>query len=109
MFVRGGLIDDWAASDLNRLSDNGDGTYTARIEAPAGNFEYKVADEGWSIEYCSATAQVSGVSNSLPLFGCTFPMNGTIEIPAAGCYEFTMTPDGSVPPAEVDLLFTPFQ
>ncbi len=109
MFVRGGLIDDWAANDLNRLSDNGDGTYTARFEASAGAYEYKVADEGWSIEYCSTTTQVSGVSNTLPLFGCTFPMNGIIEIPAAGCYEFTVTPDGNILPFEVDLVFTPFQ
>jgi hypothetical protein len=107
MFVRGGLFDDWAAAPANRLADNGDGTYTARFEATAGSYEFKVADEGWSVEYCSTTNQVSGVPVTLPLFGCTFPANGTIDIPATGCHEFTMTPDGNVPPFAVELEFNP--
>lgn len=106
VFARGAMALDWGAvSGINSFSDTGGGLYTARFEMPSGSFEYKIADEGWSLEYCSGTTQVQGVTNNLPLFGCAFPTNGVIEVPAPDCYEFTMQTDGSVPPNAVELTF----
>lgn len=106
MFVRGGLVGDWGAEvGHNNLSDQSGGVYVARFELSAGDYEYKIADAGWSLEYCTVTNLVSETPTNLPLFGCAFPVNGTISIPASDCYEFTMTTDGSVPPDAVNLRF----
>ena len=106
MYFRGGLINDWGAADNNRFSDNGNGTYTARFEAGPGNFEYKIADIDWTIEYCSTTQLNEGVPTNNPLFGCPFPSNGVIQLDRIACWEFTMTPDGSIPPNSVDIVFS---
>lgn len=108
MFVRGGLVADWGAvAGLNSFSDQTGGSYVARFEANAGSYEWKIADEGWSIEYCTTTNLGQGTPTNAPLFGCAFPSNGTVDIPATGCYEFQMQTDGSVPPNSVDVTFTP--
>lgn len=105
MFFRGGLINDWGASDSNRFSDQGGGLYVARFEANPGDFEWKIADNDWSIEYCTPTPLVADTPTAAPLFGCTFPLNGSINVPTAGCFEFEMQTDGAVPPNAVDVTF----
>ena len=108
MFFRGGLVLDWGADPaVNGFSDQTGGLYVARFEVNAGAFEWKIADEGWSIEYCTATNLVENTPTNAPFAGCPFPSNGTIDIPSTGCYEFQMQTDGSVPPASVDVTFTP--
>lgn len=110
MFMRGGLVNDWGAvPGSNSFSDQTGGLYVARFEMTAGAFEWKAADEGWSIEYCSTTNLVENTPTNAPLFGCAFPANGTIDVAAAGCYEFQMQTDGSVPPNSVDITFSPVQ
>lgn len=108
MFMRGGLVADWGAvPGLNEFSDQTGGLYVARMELNAGSFEWKIADEGWSIEYCTTTNLVENTPTNAPFLGCAFPANGTIDVPATGCYEFQMQTDGAVPPASVDVTFTP--
>ncbi|MEL7449977.1 MAG: hypothetical protein AAFN78_12260 [Pseudomonadota bacterium] len=108
MFMRGGLVNDWGADpNINGFSDQTGGLYVARFEVNSGSFEWKIADEGWSIEYCTDTNLVENTATNAPLFGCAFPANGTIDVPATGCYEFQMQTDGNIPPAAVDVTFTP--
>ena len=108
MFMRGGLVNDWGADPaINGFSDQTGGLYVARFEANAGSFEWKIADEGWSIEYCTDTNLVENTPTNAPVFGCAFPSNGTVDIPATGCYEFQMQTDGTIPPDSVDVTFTP--
>ncbi len=108
MFMRGAFFNDWAANQtVNVFSDQSDGVYVARFELVAGTYEYKVADEGWSIDYCTTTQLQVGAATNLPLFGCAFPSNGVISVPQTGCYEFELQTDGNVPPTSVDVTFTP--
>lgn len=110
LFIRGGLVVDWAADPaVNGFSDQTGGLYVARFAVDPGSYEWKIADAGWSIEYCTAVTLEEGAPASAPLYGCAFPMNGTINIPEQGCYEFNMQTDGNVPPLAVDITFGQFQ
>lgn len=105
MFIRGGLFNDWNATKGNRFSDQGEGIYIARLTLAEGSFEWKVADADWSLEYCTPTSLVADTPTVAPLFGCTFPVNGSINVPATGCYEFRMQGNGVLPANQVELTF----
>lgn len=77
-----------------------------RIEEISGSYEWKIADAGWTVEYCPTVILAEDMPNHAPTFGCQFPFNGTIDVPVTGCYEFTTQADGSVSPLSVDLALT---
>ena len=45
-----GSMNGWAAGDSNKMTDNGDGTYSITMDLAAGSYEFKgaVADWSWS-------------------------------------------------------------
>ena len=45
-----GSMNGWAADDSNKMTDNGDGTYSITMDLAAGSYEFKgaVADWSWS-------------------------------------------------------------
>ena len=104
MFLLGNLIQAGAAvGGVNNFSDQDNGLYLARIFARAGGtFDYRVADTGGSIAYCSDTTLAPYTPLAAPYFGCTGPA-GSLEIPTAGCYQVAMRTDGSVLPPDVEL------
>ena len=91
MFVRGSVINDWAVSPgVNNLVNTGGNTLEARFEIAAGDYEYKVADAGWTIERAftdSDTTLDTQVTMTDP--GPGGP-NGTITIAEDGCYSWTV-------------------
>ena len=48
-YLRGGM-NNWTATEDNKMTDNGDGTYSITMKLEAGTYEYKgaVADWSWS-------------------------------------------------------------
>ncbi len=105
MYVRGSF-NDWAnpqPAPPYLLENFDDGVYRARFSLPAGQFEYKIADGDWTLEFDDPpeTTQVGqpqilagGPTDSSP--------NVPLEIDEPGCYEFRIDiNDEQVPPAEV--------
>jgi len=89
MFVRGSVSNDWAVTPgVNNLVATSDTTLEARFEIVAGDYEYKVADAGWTIERAfidDDTTLDTAVTMTDP--GPGGP-NGTITIPEDGCYSW---------------------
>lgn len=46
-YLRGGM-NAWGADDSNKMTDNGDGTYSITMSLTAGTYEYKVGTADWS-------------------------------------------------------------
>lgn len=88
---------------INSFSDQGKGIYIARIfAAQAGVFQYAVADQAASSRYCGDAALPLYTPTDLTFAGCAGPA-GTVQIPAAGCYQFTMRTDQAEFPDAIEL------
>jgi hypothetical protein len=104
MFLRSGLVQDGAAvPGINNFAYQDNNLYIARIFARSdGTFNYRIADQASSIEYCSDKTLEMYIPMEVPNFKCsTTP--GSLQIPMSGCYEVAMRTDGSVLPAMVEL------
>ena len=91
MFLRGNVAGDWAAIDgFNDFTNVGGDEYLLEINLGAGTFDYKVANEGWSIERTNLDDTLTDGS-TLTLFdnGAGSP-NAEINVPQSGCYSFVL-------------------
>lgn len=104
MYVLGGLTQNGqAVAGVNDFADQANGLYLARIFArSAGSFDLRIADASSSIEYCSADTLDPYTTLNVPLGGCGVPQ-GTVQVPAPGCYEFVMRADDGVLSPTVDI------
>ncbi len=92
VFMRGGF-NDWGnpTPSAEYLFINfGGGIYQSEFEMTAGEYNYKVADAGWSVERATAPDDVlePGQTQALLDPGPGGP-EGVLNVPADGCYNFT--------------------
>ena len=107
MYVLGGLTQNgMAVSGVNNFADQDGGLYLARIFArSAGSFDMRIADASLSIQYCGSDTLDPYATLDVPLGSCGVPQ-GTVQVPAPGCYEFAMRTDGGAlsPTVEITLV-----
>ena len=92
MFVRGSVRGDWAALPENQLTEVADNVLEVTIPLAAGDYQFKVADPGWTgITNCGADTDPTPVT-----LGAAFTMqcdalsqNLLLTIATAGDYKFT--------------------
>ncbi len=91
MFLRGTLSGGWAAiPGQNDFSNLGNDTYGLELELAAGDYAYKVANDGWTIERTNIVETLTdGGSVVLEDNGGGSP-NADVLVPASGCYTFTL-------------------
>ncbi len=97
MFLRGGFT-DWNASPAGQLINFGDDTYKARLRIAAGDYAFKVADEGWTVEYTNETDPVV-LGTPLTMEPGGGKGNTNISLAEEGCYQFeldTTAPDAPI-------------
>jgi glycosidase len=120
IFVRGSF-DGWAdpPNAASRFENMGGNLYEAEFETDAGSYDFKVASADWSTADFTGDGTIM-LDVPVTLLPGTGLANTTIEIPAAGCYNFGLDVtdpgapilvvgeveiDGGQPPAgEVDLV-----
>jgi len=95
MFVRGGF-NDWPALPAapQNFVNFGDGTLQAEFELTAGEWEFKIASPGWDVQYApdpatQGTLQAGGPALTMEDTAPVGP-NGSMNIPAEGCYNFLL-------------------
>ena len=95
MFIRGGLTNDWGAVvGVNNFINFGGDTYQAQFEVAAGTYEYKVADDGWTIER-SNNLDVLEPGETITIQFLTGGFGNTaFTAPEDACYEFTLDVSG---------------
>ena len=82
------------------FSDQGRGRYLSRVYTRyGGRYEYRVADPSLSLEYCGLEEAIPYASQELANAACT-GVAGTVDLPTAGCYEFTLQAPVPGEPAE---------
>jgi len=91
MFVRGGF-NDWenpTGAPYNFVNF-GDGILQAEFELTAGDWEFKIADQGWGVQRAPAVDDILNVDGTANLVVPGAFDNGTMSIPEDGCYNFTI-------------------
>jgi pullulanase len=93
IFMRG-AFNDWgnpSPTDEFLFINFGAGIYQAEFEMTAGEYNYKVADAGWTVERATAPDDVLQVGDSQGLVdpGPGGP-EGVVNVPSDGCYNFTI-------------------
>jgi pullulanase len=92
MFVRGSVQGDWAALPENQLQEISDNVLEVTIALEPGDYEFKVADPGWTgITNCGADTDPTPVVVGTPFtMQCdALSQNLLLTIAAAGDYKFT--------------------
>jgi hypothetical protein len=95
LYVRGSVRGDWAVLPENQLQEVSDNILAVTIPLEAGEYEFKVADAGWS-----GPTNCGGSPTAVPLntpveMGCSnSSANMTLAIPTAGDYKFTFNVTG---------------
>ncbi len=98
MYVRGSVRGDWAVLPENQLQEVSDNVLAVTIPLEPGDYQFKVADAGWTGE-----TNCGGSENPTPVpLGAAFTLgcsNGSqnlaITIAAAGDYKFTFNATGA--------------
>jgi len=98
MYVRGSIAGDWAVLPENQLQEVSDNVLAVTIPIEAGDYQFKVADAGWT-----GATNCGGSDNPTPVpLGSAFTLgcsNGSqnlaITIPTAGDYKFTFDVTGA--------------
>jgi pullulanase len=92
MYVRGSVRGDWAALPENLMSEESDNVLAVTIPLDAGDFEFKVADAGWTgPTNCGADTDPTPVIPGVVFTGqCdALSQNLLLTIGTAGDYKFT--------------------
>jgi pullulanase len=92
MYVRGSVRDDWAASAQNKLVEVADNVLEVKIPLAAGDYQFKIADAGWTGETnCGADTDPTPVTVGQPFtMQCdALSQNLLLTITTAGDYKFT--------------------
>ncbi len=92
MYIRGSVRGDWAVDPANQLTEEADNVLSVVIPIAAGEYQFKVADAGWTgATNCGADTDPTAVT-----VGVTFTMqcdslsqNLLLSIATAGDYKFT--------------------
>jgi pullulanase len=98
MYIRGSVRGDWAVLPENQLTEVSDNVLAVTIPLGAGDYQFKVADAGWTGE-----TNCGGSDNPTPVpLGAAFKLgcsNGSqnlaITIATAGDYKFTFDATGA--------------
>ena len=92
LYVRGSVRDDWAASPQNKLTEATDNVLSLTMPLAAGDFQFKVADAGWTgATNCGAASSPTPITVGVPFVGVcdSGSQNILLTIATAGNYKFT--------------------
>jgi pullulanase len=92
MYVRGSVRGDWAVLPENQLQEVSDNVLAVTIPIEVGDYQFKVADAGWTGETnCGGSDNPTPVPLNAPFeLGCSNgSQNLAITVPTAGDYKFT--------------------
>ncbi len=92
MYIRGSVRGDWAVDPANQLTEEADNVLSVVIPIEPGDYEFKVADAGWTgATNCGADTDPTAVTvGSVFTMQCdSLSQNLLLTIATAGDYKFT--------------------
>ncbi len=107
MFLRGNLVANWAAvPGTNDFTNLGSDQYLVELQLSAGTYDYKVANDGWTIERSNIVDTLTdGGTVVLQDNGGGSP-NSAVSVPESGCYSFSLdATDTAFPTLSMDRKF----
>lgn len=87
IYIRGSVYDSgWSATADNKMAYEGNGVYGGSLIIAAGSYEFKIADNNWSIADFGGAAVAFGTPQTLVRGGS----NIGVTIPVTGNYRFVL-------------------